>query len=192
MPTIIHPTAIVEEGAQLGADCEIQAYAVVSRHCILGDRVTVHPFSVLGGDPQYLKFDRATVSAVNIGAGSVIREHVTINRSISAGGSTTIGSGCFIMASSHIAHDCVLGTNVVLANAVLLAGHVSVGDHSFLGGSCAIHQFCRIGEGVMSRASLGLRVTLLTSRWSLNAMRLWDSMRSVCGAEAWGVPQSPN
>src|SRR5688572_3777480 len=111
MPTIIHPTAIVEEGAQLGVDCDIQAYAMVSRHCILGDRVTVHPFAVLGGDPQYLKFDRSTVSAVNIGAGSVIREHVTINRSINAGGSTTVGSGSFIMASCHIAHDCVLGTN---------------------------------------------------------------------------------
>jgi UDP-N-acetylglucosamine acyltransferase len=149
MPTIIHPTAIVEEGAQLGADCDIQAYAMVSRHCILGDRVTVHPFAVLGGDPQYLKFDRSTVSTVNIGSGSVIREHVTINRSINAGESTTVGNGCFIMASCHIAHDCVLGANIVVANAVLLAGHVSVGDHSVLGGNCAIHQFCRIGEGVM-------------------------------------------
>jgi UDP-N-acetylglucosamine acyltransferase len=89
------------------------------------------------------------VSAVNIGAGSVIREHVTINRSISAGGATTIGEGCFIMASSHVAHDCAVGNHVVMANATLLAGHVAVGDHSFLGGGCAIHQFCRIGDGVM-------------------------------------------
>ena len=85
MATVIHPTAIVEPGAQLGLDCEIMAHAIVTRHCTLGDRVVVHPFAVLGGDPQYLKFDRATTTGVRIGSGSVIREHVTINRSIHAG-----------------------------------------------------------------------------------------------------------
>lgn len=146
---MIHPTAIIEPGAQVGADCEIHAYAVVTKHCVLADRVVVHPFAVIGGDPQYLKFDRATVSGVRVGAGTVIREHVTINRSILAGGFTTIGEGCFLMASSHVGHDCAVGANVVLANAVLLAGHVTVDEHCFLGGGAAIHQFCRIGEGVM-------------------------------------------
>lgn len=149
MATIIHPTAIIEDGAQLGPDCEIQAHVIISRHCVLGDRVTVHPFAVIGGDPQYLKFDRSTESGVKIGNGSVIREHVTVNRSINAGGFTTVGNDCFLMASSHIAHDCSVGNQVVMANAALLAGHVSVGDHSFLGGACAVHQFCRIGDGVM-------------------------------------------
>jgi UDP-N-acetylglucosamine acyltransferase len=149
MATVIHPTAIVEPGARLGADCEIQAYAVVTKHCALGDRVVVHPFAVVGGDPQYLKFDRATPAGVTVGAGTVIREHVTINRSIHAGATTVIGERCFLMATSHVAHDCVVGNDVVLANAALLAGHVSVGDHTFLGGGAAVHQFCRIGEGVM-------------------------------------------
>ncbi|HTO04226.1 MAG TPA: acyl-ACP--UDP-N-acetylglucosamine O-acyltransferase [Opitutus sp.] len=149
MATTIHPTAIVEDGAQLGVDCEIQAHAIITRHCVLGDRVTVHPFAVIGGDPQYLKFDRSISSGVNIGAGSVIREHVTINRSINAGGFTLVGSECFLMASSHVAHDCTVANNVVLANAALLAGHVTVGEHSFLGGAAAVHQFCRIGDGVM-------------------------------------------
>ena len=149
MATTIHPAAIVEPGAQLGADCEIMAYAVVTRQCVLGDRVVVHPFAVLGGDPQYLKFDRALETGVRIGAGTVIREHVTINRSIHAGKFTTIGEHCFFMAASHVAHDCVVGDSVVLANAALLAGHVSVGDHTFFGGEAAAHQFCRIGEGVM-------------------------------------------
>ncbi len=147
--TRIHPTAIVEPGAQLGADCDIMAYAVVTKHCVLGDRVVVHPFAVLGGDPQYLKFDRALATGVRIGAGTVIREHVTINRSISAGKFTTVGENCFFMAASHAAHDCEIGSNVVFANAALLAGHVSVGDHTFLGGGAAVHQFCRIGESVM-------------------------------------------
>jgi UDP-N-acetylglucosamine acyltransferase len=146
---VIHPTAIVEPGALLGANCEIMAHAIVTRHCVLAEGVVVHPFAVIGGDPQYLKFDRATASGVKIGAGTVIREHVTINRSIHAGKFTTLGESCFLMAASHVAHDCEVGNHVVFANAALLAGHVSVGDHSFLGGASAIHQFCRIGEGVM-------------------------------------------
>ena len=149
MATSIHPTAVVEPGAQLGADCKIQAYAIVTRHCVLGDRVVVHPFTVLGGDPQYLKFDPATPTAVKVGTDTVIREHVTINRSIHAGQATVVGEHCFLMMASHVGHDCVVGGNVVLANNVMLAGHVSVGDHSFVGGGAGIHQFCRIGESVM-------------------------------------------
>ncbi|MDO8632185.1 MAG: hypothetical protein Q7R41_17010, partial [Phycisphaerales bacterium] len=144
-----HPTAIVEPGAQLGVDCEIMAYAVVTRHCVLGDRVAVHPFAVVGGDPQYLKFDRASETGVRIGAGTILREHVTINRSIHPGKETLVGENCFFMAASHAGHDCAVGDHVVLANATLLAGHVSVGDHTFLGGGAAVHQFCRIGESVM-------------------------------------------
>lgn len=146
---MIHPTAIVEPGAQLGVGCEIMAYAVVTKHVVLGDGVVVHPFAVLGGDPQYLKFDRASNAGVRVGAGTVIREHVTINRSILPEKFTVVGTNCFLMASSHVAHDCDVADNVVFANAALLAGHVSVGSHSFLGGGAAIHQFCRIGESVM-------------------------------------------
>ncbi len=149
MATTIHPTAIVEAGAQLGADCEIMAHAIVTKHCVFGDCVVVHPFAVIGGDPQYLKFDRAIDARVRLGSGTVVREHVTINRSIQAGQATVIGENCFLMAASHVAHDCELGSNIILANAALLAGHVSVGDHTFLGGGAAVHQFCRIGESVM-------------------------------------------
>ena len=146
---MIHATAIVEPGAQLGADCEIQAYAIITRHAVLGDRVVVHPFAVVGGDPQYLKFDRALATGVRVGAGTVIREHVTLNRSIHAGGLTTIGENCFLMANAHVAHDCAVGDQVVLANNAMLAGHVEIGAHTFVGGGAGIHQYCRIGEGVM-------------------------------------------
>lgn len=149
MATRIHPTAVVEPGAELGEDCEIMPYAVVTRHCVLGDRVVVHPFAVIGGDPQYLQFDRSLGTRVHVGSGTVIREHVTINRSIHEGQITRVGEGCFFMATSHVAHDCEVGDRVVLANAALLAGHVSVGAHAFLGGGSAVHQFCRIGESVM-------------------------------------------
>jgi UDP-N-acetylglucosamine acyltransferase len=146
---VIHPTAIVEAGAELAANCEIMAYAVVTKHVVLGDGVVVHPFAVIGGDPQYLKFDRSIASGVRVGAGTVIREHVTINRSVNPGNHTSVGANCFLMAASHVAHDCEVSDNVVLANAALLAGHVTVGGHSFLGGGAAVHQFCRIGESVM-------------------------------------------
>jgi UDP-N-acetylglucosamine acyltransferase len=145
----IHPTALIQDGARLGDGCVIHAYAVIAGNCELGEAVVVHPFAVLGGDPQDLGFDRNTKSGVRIGARTVIREHVTISRATRADTSTEIGSDCFLMAASHVAHDCRIGSHVVLANAVLLAGHVHIGDRAFLGGGAVIHQFCRIGESVM-------------------------------------------
>ena len=145
----IHPAAIIEEGVQLGANCTIQAYAIIRKHSVLGDGVVVHPFAVIGGDPQYLKFDPATVSGVTLGAGTVVREHVTVNRSIHAGKNTVIGARCFLMANAHAGHDCFVADDVVLANNVMLAGHVEVGRFTFVGGGAGIHQFVRIGEGAM-------------------------------------------
>jgi UDP-N-acetylglucosamine acyltransferase len=158
MPTVIHPTAIIEPGAQLGADCEIHPYAIVKRGAILGDRVTVHPFAVVGGDSQDLKFDPAVPTGVRVGPGTRIRENVTINRSTVEGSCTEVGADCLLMACCHVAHDCVVGDHVVVANCVLLAGHVHVGDHAVLGGSALLHQFIRIGQGAMVGG--GARCTL--------------------------------
>ncbi|MBI5426398.1 MAG: acyl-ACP--UDP-N-acetylglucosamine O-acyltransferase [Opitutae bacterium] len=149
MTATIHPTAIVEPGAQLGVNCTVHAHAIVTKHAALGDGVVVHPFAVVGGDPQYLKFDPATASGVVVGAGTVIREHCTLNRSIYAGKNTVVGARCFLMANAHVGHDCEVADDVVLANNVMLAGHVSVGSFTFVGGGAGIHQFVRIGEGVM-------------------------------------------
>jgi UDP-N-acetylglucosamine acyltransferase len=146
---MIHPTAIIEPGAQLGVDCEIMAGAVVTRHAVLADRVVVHPGAVVGGEPQYLGFDRATPSFVRVGEGTVIRENVTLNRAVGAGQATVVGARCFLMACSHVGHDCVVGDDVVLANNVMLAGHVEVGAFSFVGGGAGVHQFVRVGESVM-------------------------------------------
>lgn len=145
----IHPLAVVEDGAQLGASCVIHAYAWVSRHSVLGDGVIVHPFAAVGGEPQDLGFKAETRSGVRIGARSVIREHVTINRATKATQYTEVGSDCFLMTSCHVAHDCHVGNNVVIANAVLMGGHVAIGERAFLGGGAVIHQFCRIGQSVM-------------------------------------------
>jgi UDP-N-acetylglucosamine acyltransferase len=145
----IHPAAHIEEGARLGAGCVIHAHALIGRHCHLEDRVVVHPFAVLGGDPQDLGFKPETPSGVRIGAGTVIREHVTVNRATKPGESTTIGADSFLMTGCHVAHDCRIGDRVVIANAVLLAGHVHIADRTFLGGGAVIHQFVRIGESAM-------------------------------------------
>lgn len=145
----IHPTALVEAGASLSAGCVVHAYAIVRSHCTLGPDVIVHPFAVLGGDPQDLGFAASTPSGVEIGARTVIREHVTISRATRPGASTQVGTDCFLMAGSHVAHDCHLADRVILANGVLLAGHVQVGTRAFLGGGAVVHQFCRIGEAVM-------------------------------------------
>ena len=153
----VHPTALVEDGARLGTGCIIHPHVLVGRHCVLGEGVIVHPFAVLGGPPQDLRFDEATPSEVHIGARTVIREHVTINRATKAGDATRIGADCFLMTASHVAHDCQVGNSVVMANAVLLAGHVDIGDHAFLGGGVVVHQFTRIGESVMIGG--GVRIT---------------------------------
>lgn len=145
----VHPTAIVEDGVQLGAGCVIHAYAVVRRGTVLGDGVAVHPFAVVGGDPNFLKFDPATVSGVRIGAGTVVREHASINRSIYPGKDTVVGARCYLMANAHVGHDCAVGDDVVLATNIMLGGHVDVGSHTFFGGGAGAHQFSRIGEGVM-------------------------------------------
>jgi UDP-N-acetylglucosamine acyltransferase len=177
---MIHPTAIVEPGAQLGVDCVIHAYAIVKKGAVLGDRVIVHPFAVVGGDSQDLKFDPATDSGVRIGSGTCIRESVTINRSTGSGTFTEVGENCLLMACSHVAHDCVVGHNVIVANAVLLAGHVTVEDYAILGGGGAYHQFIRVGRGVMVGG--GATITYDLAPYTLAADR-----NLVCGLNLIGL-----
>jgi UDP-N-acetylglucosamine acyltransferase len=152
----IGPFAIVEAGAVLGDRCVVRGQAVVCTGSVLGPGVVVDSFAVVGGLPQHLKFDPATPSGVRIGAGTVLREGVTVNRSTRAGEYTVVGEQGYLMANCHVAHDCRLGDRVVIANGTLLAGHVEVGDGVFIGGNSAVHQFCRIGEGVMLGGMSGL------------------------------------
>ncbi len=181
----VHPTAIVEEGVQLGAGCVIHPHAVIKRGTVLGDGVVVHPFAVVGGDPNFLKFDPATISGLRVGAGTIIREHASINRSIYAGKDTLVGARCYLMANAHIGHDCVVGDDVVLATNVMLGGHTEVGDQVFLGGGCGVHQFCRIGAGVMV-AGLA-RVTQDLAPYLLVAERNEVSGLNLVGLKRRGI-----
>jgi len=184
MATEIHPGAFVDPAARIGQDVEIMAGAVVTKWAQLGDRTVVHPGAVIGGDPQYLAFDRKTPSWVTVGSDSVLREGVTLNRSIHADKATIIGARCFFMATSHTGHDCVVADDVVLANAALLAGHVEVGAFSFVGGGAAIHQFCRIGSLVMIAG--GARITVDVPPFCLAAERDQVSGLNLIGIKRRG------
>jgi UDP-N-acetylglucosamine acyltransferase len=115
----------------------------------IGEGTIVYPFSSLGTPPQSVHY-RGDPTRLVIGAQCELRESVTMNTGTEDGGGITrVGDRCSFMVGSHVGHDCQVGNNVTLANNVVLGGHVSVGDHTFLGGHVAIHQFVRIGEGVM-------------------------------------------
>lgn len=187
MPTTIHPTAIVEPGAELGADCEIHPYAIVRRGAVLGDGVVVHPFAVVGGEPQDLKYKRGTKSGVRIGSGTRIREGVTVNCATSDGAATVVGNNCLLMACCHVAHDCGVGHDVIIANAVLLAGHVHVGDRAVLGGGAVFHQFVRVGEGAM--VSGGSRCALDVPPFGLVAERDEIVGLNLVGLKRRGLPR---
>lgn len=128
--TWIGPNVTIMDGARIGKNCRI------------------FPGTVISAIPQDLKFDGEN-SQVIIGDHTTVRECVTINRGTKALGHTKIGNDCLIMATAHIAHDCVLGDNVIIVNGCAIAGHVEIGDFAVLGGISAVHQFCKIGKHAM-------------------------------------------
>lgn len=159
----IHPTAIVEAGARLGEGVEIGAYCHVGPRVSLGDgvilhshvvvagatsigpRTVIHPFASIGGPPQHLGY-KGEDTRLTIGAGNIIREHVTMNiGTVAGGGETRVGDNGLFMTACHVAHDCRIGDNVIMANNATLGGHTVIEDFVFLGGLCAIHQHCRVG-----------------------------------------------
>lgn len=159
---MIHRSALVDPAAQVGEDvsvgpfsilgpnvvigdhCQIAAHVVIERNTRLGNGVRVGYGSVLGADPQDLKY-KGEETWVEIGDATIIREYCTINRGTPATGKTTVGQRCFIMTYVHIAHDCVIGDDVILANSIQMAGHVTVDDRAIISGLVPIHQFVRVG-----------------------------------------------
>ena len=163
----VHPSAIVEDGAEIGEGCRIGPLCVVGPEVVLGPRVVllshvavagvtrigedcrVFPFASLGHVPQDLKYRGERVELV-IGARNTIREYTTMNPGTSGGGGRTeVGDDNLFMMSTHVAHDCRIGSNVIMANNATLGGHCVVGDYVVLGGLAAVHQFVRLGRGAM-------------------------------------------
>jgi len=161
---MIHETAIIHPKAEIGSNVKIGPYSIISEHVqvgsgtVIGPHVIIDPyvsigpdcniyqFAAIGAPPQSVKFE-GEETYVKIGRGSIIREFVTIHRGTAFGeGLTEIGEENFLMAYTHVAHDCRLGRNVVLANNASLAGHITIGNHATIGGLVGIHQFVRIGD----------------------------------------------
>lgn len=164
--TQIHPTAIIEPGAQIGKEVIIEPYAIIKSNVVLEDGVVVKshayidgytnigqgtviwPFASIGTKTQDLKF-KGEKTFVRIGKNCDIREFVTINSSCGEGTSVCVGDNCLIMAYCHVAHNCSVGSDVIMSNNATLAGHVDVEDFAIIGGLTAVHQFCRIGAHAM-------------------------------------------
>jgi UDP-N-acetylglucosamine acyltransferase len=172
---VIHPTALLEAGAELGVGVEIGPFCRVSAKARVGDRTrlishvvlegnitlgeanVIHPFAVLGGEPQDLSY-KGEDTRVIIGDRNIFRESTTVSRGTARDkGVTTIGSDNYFMALCHIAHDCVVGNHVIMANQVALAGHVSVGDYVVIGGLSAVVQKVRLGSYSFLGASTIMR-----------------------------------
>ena len=160
----IHPTAIINSQAQigkgtrigaysiigenvfLGENCDIQEHVILRGHTTVGNNVKIFPFSVVGGEPQHLGY-KGEPTTVSIGDDSILRECVTVHRGTTFGiGKTVIGKKAYLMAYTHIAHDCLVGDNTIIANSVQLAGHVVIEDHVTIGGQSEVAQFCRVGR----------------------------------------------
>ncbi len=160
---MIHPTAILDPMAEIGEGVEIGPYAVIERDVSIGEGTKIGPhvviregthigkgcqisqFASIGEAPQFSGY-KGEKTFLQIGDHNVIREFVTLHRGTTkGGGKTVIGNENFIMAYSHIAHDCQIGNQVVMANGATLAGHILIEDFAIIGGLSAIHQFCRVG-----------------------------------------------
>ncbi|PZO66002.1 MAG: acyl-[acyl-carrier-protein]--UDP-N-acetylglucosamine O-acyltransferase [Paracoccus denitrificans] len=174
--TFVHPSSIIEDGAQLGQGVrigpfchigprvslgdgvEVKSHAVITGDTAIGAETTVFPFACIGEAPQDLKFKGENTRLV-IGARNRIREYVTMNPGTEGGGGvTTVGDDGLFMAGSHVAHDCRIGDRVILVNNVAIAGHCDLGDDVIVGGLSGVHQFVRIGRGAMIGA-----VTMVTA-----------------------------
>jgi UDP-N-acetylglucosamine acyltransferase len=173
MAQTIHPTAIIEPGAELGVDVGVGPYSIIGPHVKIGDRCSIGPhvviegftsigpesqlsqFCSLGSEPQDLKY-RGEPARLIIGARNKIREFVTMHVGTATGSmETVVGDNNLFMANSHVAHDCRVGNNNVFANSAALAGHVRTGDNVILGGLVGVHQFCRIGSySIISAGSM--------------------------------------
>ena len=162
--TAIHPTSIVEHGAQIGENVTIGPFCHIGPGVVLEDKVTlashiaitgrttlgartrVFQGAVLGGEPQNVKYGGEETELV-IGTDCVIREGVTMHTGMAdAGGRTTVGDHSMFLAYAHVAHDCHVGSHVILSNNVMLGGHVTLGDRVIIGGGAGVHQFCRVGH----------------------------------------------
>ncbi|HVU26725.1 MAG TPA: acyl-ACP--UDP-N-acetylglucosamine O-acyltransferase [Verrucomicrobiae bacterium] len=151
----VGPYAVIDEGVELGANCVVGPHVYLTGNTKIGANNSFHAGCVIGDAPQDLKYKNEPTQ-LKIGDGNVFREHVTIHRSTKMESETIVGSHNFLMANSHVAHNCVIGNHVILANGALLGGHVIVQDRAFISGNCLVHQFTRVGTLALMQGGAGV------------------------------------
>jgi UDP-N-acetylglucosamine acyltransferase len=138
--------AVIGEDVELGEGCVLHEHAMVQGPSKIGRNNVFHPFCVIGGDPQDLRF-KGERTQLTVGDGNTFREYVTVTRgTVGGGGKTTVGSDSLFLASSHVGHDCHVGNHTLFVNGATLAGHVTVEDYATIGFQSPVHQFCRVGR----------------------------------------------
>ena len=203
----IHPTALVEDGAEIGPGVKIGPFCTVGRQVVLEERVElvshvavdgrtrlgagvkVFPFATVGLAPQDLKYQGEDTATV-IGENTQIREHCSIHRGTATGtGITRVGADCLLMAVVHVAHDCAIGDGVVIANNVVMGGHVVIGDNAVIGGAAAIHQFVRIGRAAMIGGVSGVEADVIPFG-SVVGNRAWLAGLNIIGLRRRGYDRT--
>ena len=143
---IIGPYSIIGPNVKINKNTKIHSHVIIVGNTTIGFNNEIYPFSVIGSDPQHLKYNGELTELI-IGNHNIFRENVTIHPGTNVGTKKTIiGNNGFFMVGSHVAHDCIVGNNVVFVNNAVIGGHVEISDYVYLGGQSAIHQFCRIGK----------------------------------------------
>jgi UDP-N-acetylglucosamine acyltransferase len=193
----IHPTAIIDPEADLGEDVQVGPYVVIEGHvtvgagCVLkagahligpltlGEHNQVYSYAVLGEQPQHFKYAGEPTS-LHIGDHNIFREHVTVHRATTQSWVTRIGSHNFLMANSHVAHDCRIGSHCIIANGALVAGHCVLEDGVCLSGNVAVHQFVRIGR-------LALMSGLSATGMDVPPFMIHQRINTVCGVNVIGM-----
>lgn len=149
---IIHPFTIIEDDVEIGNGCEIGPSAVIYNGARIGNHVKIYQGASIAHSPQDLKYANEPTIFI-VGDNTVIHEYVTFHRGTKETGFSKVGKNCLFMAYTHVAHDCVVGDNIILANSVQIAGHVHIEDWVIIGGTSAVHQFCKIGKHSMMGAN---------------------------------------
>jgi UDP-N-acetylglucosamine acyltransferase len=203
----VHSTALIEDGAQIGANCEIGPFAhigpdvvlgdnsIVMSHAVLCGRTTIaegakiHSHAIIGGDPQNTAH-KGGATTLTVGKNCLIREGVTMNRGTDQSrGETIVGDNCMFLAYAHVAHDCILGNRVTFANNVLIGGHCEIGDGVIIGGGGAVHQFCRIGNNAFIGGMAAVTRDVIPYGMAIGN-HAWLGGLNIVGMKRSGLPRS--
>ncbi len=157
----IGPNCIIEDNVEIGKNNKLIANVFITGNTKIGNNNTFYPFSTIGSNPQDLKYKGET-SYLLVGNNNTFREYVTVNTGTEGGGlKTIIENNCLFMVGSHVAHDCIIKSNVILANNATLAGHVEVFENAVLGGNSAVHQYVKIGKYAMIGGMSGVEKNII-------------------------------